>query len=119
MKLTKKFKVTSNLTAEKMGSGDLAVLATPALIAFAENTCQELLGKQLKDKETSVGTQIECTHLLPSKVGTEIELIVAMEMIHKKKYTFSFQAFQLENKVGEGTHERVIVKRDSFLKNLK
>ena len=37
LKFTSKITVEESLTAEKMGSGDMPVLATPALVALMEN----------------------------------------------------------------------------------
>ncbi|EOI00487.1 hypothetical protein UAY_01590 [Enterococcus moraviensis ATCC BAA-383] len=114
----KEFVVGSKDTAEEIGSGDLAVLATPVMIAMVENTAKEYLHKELALEETSVGTIINAKHLRPSKVGAKIIVKVKVDSQEKTKINFSFEAFDDEQLVATGTHQRAVILTDVFLDKL-
>lgn len=47
--------VTEQLTAQQMGSGDVPVYATPAMVALMEAAAVNCVSKYLQEGETSVG----------------------------------------------------------------
>ncbi|MGX7201873.1 hypothetical protein BCR22_04875 [Enterococcus plantarum] len=115
---SKKFVVGSKDTAKEIGSGDLEVLGTPAVLAMVENTAKEYLHKELASEETSVGTLIEARHLRPSKVGAEIMVKVKVESQEKTKINFSFEANDNEQIIATGIHQRAVILTDVFLDKL-
>ena len=67
------FTVTDDDTAAALGSGSLAVLGTPRLLAWCEAaTCAALEGS-LPPGGTSVGTRVALDHLAASPVGQQVE----------------------------------------------
>ncbi len=65
--LTKTIKVEEEQLAVSMGSGGLAVLATPAVTALMENAAFELCEEILNNDElTTVGTAISIEHRSPT-----------------------------------------------------
>ena len=73
LKHTSELTVTDAVTAIQMGSGDMPVLATPAMLALMENTAMLAVADELPEGCTTVGGHIESSHLKPSKIGdTEI-----------------------------------------------
>jgi fluoroacetyl-CoA thioesterase len=57
-------------TAAQVGSGDVAVLATPRLLGLFEAACVAALNEAgLPADQTSVGTRVEMEHLIASPVG--------------------------------------------------
>ena len=56
-------------TALEMGSGDLPVFATPAMIALMENASMNAVASCLDDSATTVGGNICVSHLAPTKLG--------------------------------------------------
>ncbi|PZL73382.1 hypothetical protein CI088_08610 [Enterococcus plantarum] len=115
---SKKFVVGSKDTAKEIGSGDLEVLGTPAVLAMVENTAKEYLHKELASEETSVGTLIEARHLRPSKVGAKIMVKVKVESQEKTKINFSFEAIDNEQIIATGIHQRAVILTDVFLDKL-
>lgn len=115
---SKKFVVTSDGTAKAMKSGDLEVLATPALIAMIEETAKNAIIDELTREETSVGTMIQTTHQKASKVGAEIIVHLTYEKEGARRFQFHFQAFDSGNLIAEGLHDRVIVNTERFLQKL-
>lgn len=113
-----KYIVTSDKTAEVMGSGDMPVLATPALVAMMENAAM-LACRQLYDEgQTTVGGSIHIQHLKPSPVGAEISVEAQITLHEGRKVEFSIEAHQGEVLVGSATHTRFIVDRERFLSKL-
>ena len=63
-------KVEEQNLAVSMGSGSLAVLATPAVVALMEYAASSLADEILADGElTTVGTRISIEHTSPSPLG--------------------------------------------------
>lgn len=118
-KLTQQYQVGENQTALKMGSGDLEVLATPALVAMMENCAKILLAPELSPEQTSVGFKMDLKHLAPTAVGSEVKVFAEMLEVDKRKVSFSIKAFENEQLIGEASHQRVIVETAAFLKKMK
>src|SRR5256885_2564116 len=64
--------VTDDDTATALGSGDVPVLATPRLLAWAEAATVATLDGRLDANATSVGSRVELEHRAASAVGTKI-----------------------------------------------
>ena len=62
------FSVTPEYTAAAMGSGDLPVLATPALIAFMERTAKDSLLAHLPAGATTVAFMERATERAESGI---------------------------------------------------
>lgn len=118
-KLTQLYQVKEEQTALNMGSGDLEVLATPALVAMMENCAKQLLAPELSSEQTSVGFKMTLKHLAPSAVGAEVKVEAEMLEIERNKVSFSIKAFDGKQLIGEADHQRVIVETAAFLKKVK
>ena len=105
-------------TAIAMGSGDIPVLATPAMIALMENAAMLTVASQLPEGYTTVGGQISISHMRPTAIGSIVTATAVLENIDGKKLFFRVEARQNEEVIGEGTHLRYIVEREKFLANV-
>ena len=101
-----------------MGSGDMPVLATPALVALMENAAMLSVKNVLSDDETTVGGRIDITHLKPTKIGNEVLATAELICVEGRKLTFQVVAYQGETLIGKGEHIRFVVNRRHFLENL-
>lgn len=110
--------VSQNLTAKAIGSGDLPVLATPAMIALMENAAMLAVAPHLSDAETTVGGYMECSHLGPSAMGDEIKAEAILRKIEGRALHFDIAAYDGDRKLGEGHHIRYVVDRERFLSKL-
>lgn len=110
--------VTESNTAEFIGSGDIAVLATPAMVALMENAAMLAVATKIDDDQTTVGAHISTSHLKPSKVGAHVLAIAELTAIEGRKLTFSIKAYEGETLIGEGEHTRYVVNREKFLSKL-
>lgn len=105
-------------TAIALGSGDMPVLATPAMMALMENAAMLAVASELEDGDTTVGGHIESSHLRPTPIGAEVSATATLEKIDGRKLFFKIIAQQGDVVIGEGTHLRFIVNRERFLSRL-
>lgn len=112
---TSKLKVTDSMTAKALGSGDLEVVGTPAMMALMENAAMLAVAKELPEGYTTVGGRIEASHLSPTKVGREIEATATLTKIEGKKLYFDVEAREDGKLIGKGTHLRFIVHKEKFI----
>lgn len=112
--------VSDGDTAKAVGSGDLAVLSTPILLAWLEAATIEICGTT--EAETTVGTRVAVDHLRPSAVGAEVTAKATVAEIDGSIITFKVQATQRHNDqdvlIGRGIITRAIVSRERFLAKL-
>lgn len=105
---------TSN-TALALGSGDMEVFATPAMVALMENAAMNAVAAHLEAEQTTVGSQITTTHIKPSALGATITATATLTAVEGRKLTFAVEAHDGETLIGSGTHTRYIVSRERFL----
>ncbi len=110
--------VTDAVTASYIGSGDMPVLATPAMMALMENAAMLAVAKELAEGSTTVGGHIESSHIRPSKIGDKITATAEVTNIDGKKIFFKVSAYFEDVLLGEGTHLRFIVDRGKFMAKL-
>ena len=58
--------VGADNTALAMGSGDMEVFATPAMVALMEHAAMYAVAADLPEGSTTVGASMETTHVRPS-----------------------------------------------------
>ena len=112
---TSRLTVGNENTAIALGSGDMLVLATPAMMALMENAAMLAVASELEDGDTTVGGHIESSHLRPTPVGAEVSATATLEKVEGRKLYFKIIAHQGDKIIGEGTHLRFIVNREKFL----
>ncbi|MGN0220858.1 MAG: thioesterase family protein [Prevotella sp.] len=105
-------------SAIAMGSGDMPVLATPAMVALMENAAMMAVAPHLSEGTTTVGGQISTSHLRPSSMDAVVTATATLEKAEGKKLFFRVEARQGETLIGEGTHLRFIVDRKKFMEKL-
>ena len=110
--------VDEAVTAMAMGSGDMPVLATPAMMALMENAAMLAVADHLPEGCTTVGGHIASSHLKPSKLGDTVTATATVTRVDGKKIEFKVQAYCGDTLLGEGTHLRFIVDRNKFMSRL-
>ena len=115
---TSKAVVKKENTAITMGSGDMEVFATPAMVALMENAAMKAVAAELSEGATTVGAMMNSSHIKPSPIGAEVSATAVLTEVDGRKLTFSVKASDEAGVVGEGTHIRYIVDRERFLSKL-
>ncbi|MEG0376869.1 MAG: thioesterase family protein [Eubacterium sp.] len=115
MEIKKDYMVTRNETAKMVGSGALEVLATPMLITWVENAAFQMAELCLPDEETTVGVNINLNHIAATPIGMKVRIKVVLKNIDGKRLDFKAEAWDTEQKIGEGTHQRFKVQKMKFM----
>lgn len=105
--------------ARHIGSGSARVLATPYLIAFMERVSHRFLVRFLPPGYSSVGTMIEMRHLAPTPVGSTVRVRSEVLEVNGNRVLFAVAAWDEQEKIGEGRHERVIIEESRFLRRVQ
>ncbi len=112
-------KANDSNTAEKMGSGSLEVLATPAVVALMEKAACKVLEPYLDEGITTVGTLISVEHISASPVGADISAKAVLTGTDDRKYRFEVFAYDNAGLIAKGSHERFSVKSEKFIQKAK
>ena len=117
MKYTAEKTVTADMTAKAVGSGGLAVLGTPFMMALMECAAMWCIQPELPEGKGTVGVDIQSSHLAPTPVGMKITATAEVTAVSEngKLVTFKVQAFDAEGLIGEGVHTRAVISNDRFL----
>ena len=110
--------VSQENTALKMGSGDLEVFATPAMVALMEQAAMMAVAEVLDEGATTVGTEMNCSHIKASKLGAQITATAVLTEVEGRKLTFTVGATDGQGIIGEGVHTRFVVDRARFMAKL-
>ena len=111
--------VSNTNTALTLGSGDMDVFATPAMVALMENAAMNAVAPHLEQGQTTVGTEITTTHIKASALGATITATAILTAVDGRKQTFSVTAREGDTLIGTGTHTRFVVDRERFMSKLK
>ena len=112
------FTVEGEHSAAHVGSGSARVLATPWLVAFMERTARNLLANVLPEGFSSVGVHVDLRHLAPSPIGSRVRSRVDVKAIQGVKVYFTVRLWDEQELVGEGTHQRVVIEEERFLRRV-
>ena len=115
---TATMRVLAEVTAEYIGSGDLAVLATPAMCALMENAAMMAVANHLEEGQTTVGTALNIEHSRATKVGKVVTATAVLTAVNGRELQFNIAARDEIGVIGEGTHTRFIVNREKFMAKL-
>ncbi len=111
--------VTSEHSAKNLGSGNLNVYATPAMVALMENTACLCIEDTLDDGLDSVGIEIKAKHIKATKIGAKVSCTAMLIEVDGKKLTFELEASDEEGLIGTALHRRYIIDPIKFLARLK
>ena len=102
-------------TAAHLGSGTIAVYATPALVALMENAAVCALDGHLPPGQTTVGGRIDVRHQAATPVGMQVRAQAELVEVQGRKLSFHIQAWDEVEQIGEADHIRYVVDENSFM----
>ena len=111
--------VTDADTASAMRSGDVAVLATPRVLALCEEASVAALDGSLAPDETTVGMRVQLDHVQPTAVGGHVVAEAALEKVEGRRLTFTVHAHDARGLIAVGRVTRVVVEVERFLEKAR
>ena len=110
--------VSESESASNCGSGLLPVFATPALVAFMEQTAHASIGQLLPEGLTTVGAEINVRHLKATPLGMQVRCHSKLVESDGRRLVFQIEAFDEVAKIGDAVHLRYIVDSKRFMDKL-
>ena len=106
-------------TAPRVGSGKVAVLATPVMINLMEAAALDCVEALLPDGHQSLGIHLDVTHNAATPVGMRVVATARLVGVDGRRLKFEVEAHDEKEKIGGGTHERVVVNVERFDERVK
>ena len=110
--------VGTNDTAPKVGSGHIAVLATPVMINLAEESALDAIEAHLSAGKQSLGTLVNISHIAATPIGMKVLAEAKLTKIDGRLLEFSILVRDEHEIIGKGQHMRVVVTADRFQKRV-
>lgn len=107
--------VTEKNIASALGSGGLAVYATPCMITLMEYCAMESVKPFLPEGSSTVGTLINVKHLAATPIDMKVRCETELIEVDRRRLVFLCRAFDEAGLIGEGTQERFIVDNAKFM----
>jgi predicted thioesterase len=101
-------------TAPHVGSGKIKVLATPVLVMLLEEAALNAVEGLLPAGQQTVGTRLDVSHTAATPVGMRVKAHAEVVKVDGRKLQFRVWAEDEVERIGEGSHERIIVTVDRF-----
>src|SRR5699024_5095711 len=111
-----RYEVTAADTAAAVGSGEVAVLATPRLLAWLEVATLQAVAPLVSAERTTVGTAARVKHRRPGSVGVSVEVTAhAPDSLDDHRVTCSVRAVaEYGTVLADGDIDRAVVVRSQF-----
>lgn len=114
LKGTAQIRVGEEQTAPRVGSGRVRVLATPVMINMMEAAALDAIESLLPAGHQSLGTHLDVGHYAATPVGMTLRATAEVIAIEGRNITFRVEAFDDRERIGDGTHVRVVVNVERF-----
>ena len=101
-------------TAPRVGSGRVHVLATPVMINLMEAAALDAVERLLPPGHQSLGTHLNVGHYAATPVGMGLRASAVVTRVEGRTIEFRVEAFDDKERVGDGTHTRVVVNVERF-----
>lgn len=96
-------------TAPRVGSGRIAVLATPVMINVIEAAALAAVEHLLPTGHQSLGTHLDVRHVAATPVGLRVTATAEVVGVEGRTIVFKVAAHDGHEEIGGGTHTRVVV----------
>jgi fluoroacetyl-CoA thioesterase len=106
--------VAADHTAPFVGSGRIAVLATPVMINLFEAAALAAVEHLLPAGHQSLGIHLDVSHTAATPVGLRVTASAEVLRLKGRTVTFRVEARDPFEVIGGGTHQRVVVSVERF-----
>ena len=101
--------VAAEHTAPFVGSGRIAVLATPVMINLIEAAALKAVEHLLPEGHQSLGIHLDVSHTAATPVGLCVSATAEVTAVEGRTISFRVEARDEREPIGGGTHKRVVV----------
>ena len=101
-------------TAPFVGSGRIAVLATPVMINVIEAASLAAVEHLLPAGHQSLGIHLDVSHVAATPIGLRVTATAEVIGVEGRTMKFRVEAHDEIETIGGGTHERVVVSVERF-----
>ena len=106
-------------TAQHLGSGNVAVLATPEMVRLMEKAAVAAVDHLLPDGHRTVGVEVNVQHLAATPVGMRVRAQAKLTAVEGRRLTFRVEAFDEVERIGEGEHRRAVIDLERFKERIE
>lgn len=106
-------------TAPHVGSGAVSVLATPVMVNLFEAAALASIEHLLPKGFQSLGTNLTIEHVAATPVGMRVEVVAKVVKVEGRIIHFELSARDEVERIGGGTHQRVVVSLEKFEQRVK
>jgi predicted thioesterase len=111
---THQIRVGPEHTAAFVGSGRIAVLATPVMINVIEAAALAAVEHLLPPGHQSLGIHLDVSHTAATPIGLRVTATAEVVKVEGRTVTFRVEARDELESIGSGTHQRVVVSVERF-----
>lgn len=97
----------------------IPVFATAEMVKLMEFAAYQALEPFYEDHESSVGVHVEVRHLAATPLGMTVRAVARLTRLESQLCFFDLVAYDEQEKIGEGTHERFIIDVNRFRARLE
>jgi fluoroacetyl-CoA thioesterase len=83
-----------------------------------ENAAWRTVAPHLDEGYVTVGTVVNIRHLAATPIGQKVRAEAELIEVDGRRLVFKVEAYDERQKIGDGQHERFIVKLDKFLSRI-
>ncbi|HEY7944632.1 MAG TPA: thioesterase family protein [Casimicrobiaceae bacterium] len=111
--------VTADHLANRFKDATLPpVLATPVMIMMMENAALNAIKPYLGAGESAVGTRVDVRHLAATPAGRTVTADAEVTRVAGRQIAFRIEAADGIERIGIGTHERMVIELARFIARL-
>lgn len=118
LKMEKTLVVGPEHIATHMDSGGVPVYSTPTMVLHMEEVSRLVVEPYLAEGQSTVGALIHVEHLAPTPPGMKVTIRSELIKVEERRLTFAVEAWDEVEKVGQGTHVRVIIDLQRFAQKI-
>ena len=107
---TVSMQVTDDDTACAFHSGDVEVLATPRVVALAEEASIKAIDGSLEKGNTTVGYRVQFDHLAPIVPGATVQAEATLEAVEGKRLVFRVPHYKTDAALKEEWETKLYAK---------
>ena len=101
------------VVCEHNAASHVGKFSTPSMIHLMEMASAESIQPLLEPGQLSVGYEVNIRHLAPAPIGARIIAHCMIIQVDRNRLTFKVEAYNGDTKIGEGTHQRAIIRAES------